>query len=94
MLVRAAHRSDAFTTEVIRSSLISITTEMKTNLMRTAYNPIIYEAEDFTVGIFDADGRTLSIGLGLPMFIGDFRTASRRQSSSGDGRASSRVTSF
>src|SRR6185436_7159007 len=42
---------------------------MKSNLMRTAYNMIIYEAEDFTVGLFDADGNTVSIGLGLPMFI-------------------------
>ncbi len=60
---------DAFTTEVIRSSVVAITDEMKTNLMRTAYNMIIYEAEDFTVGLFDADGNTISIGLGLPMFI-------------------------
>src|SRR6266404_2319147 len=42
---------------------------MKTNLMRTAYNMIIYEALDFTVGLFDAQGDTISIGLGLPMFI-------------------------
>jgi N-methylhydantoinase B len=60
---------DAFTTEVIRSALVAITSEMKTNLMRTAYHTIIYEAEDFTVGLFDADGNTISIGLGLPMFI-------------------------
>lgn len=61
--------TDAFTNEVIRTSLVSITTEMKTNLMRAAYTAQIYEAEDFTVGLFDADGNTLSIGLGLPMFI-------------------------
>src|SRR5437016_2196494 len=60
---------DAFTAEVIRSGVVAITDEMKTNLMRTAYNSIIYEAEDFTVGLFDADGNTISIGLGLPMFI-------------------------
>jgi N-methylhydantoinase B len=60
---------DAFTAEVIRNAVIAITNEMKTNLMRTAYNMIIYEAEDFTVGLFDADGNTISIGLGLPMFI-------------------------
>ena len=60
---------DAFTTEVIRSAVVAITGEMKTNLMRTAYHTIIYEAEDFTVGLFDADGQTISIGLGLPMFI-------------------------
>src|ERR1700740_1969716 len=60
---------DAFTAEVIRSTVVAITDEMKTNLMRTAYNMIIYEAEDFTVGLFDTDGNTISIGLGLPMFI-------------------------
>ena len=62
-------RVDAFTAEVIRNSVVAITDEMKTNLMRTAYNMIIYEAEDFTVGLFDPDGNTISIGLGLPMFI-------------------------
>jgi N-methylhydantoinase B len=60
---------DAITAEIIRNALIAITDEMKTNLMRTAYNPIIYEALDYTVGLFDADGNTVSIGLGLPMFI-------------------------
>ena len=60
---------DAFTAEVIRSAVVAITGEMKTNLMRTAYQHDIYEAEDFTVGLFDADGNTISIGLGLPMFI-------------------------
>ncbi len=65
----ATNTVDAFTAEVIRSTVVAITDEMKTNLMRTAYNMIIYEAEDFTVGLFDADGNTISIGLGLPMFI-------------------------
>ena len=71
MASHLAQRStvDAFTVEVIRSAVVSITEEMKTNLMRTAYNQVIYEAEDFTVGLFDADGNTISIGLGLPMFI-------------------------
>src|SRR5690348_1554241 len=70
-MTRAANSAnvDAFTAEVIRSALVAITGEMKTNLMRTAYHTIIYEAEDFTVGLFDADGNTISIGLGLPMFI-------------------------
>src|SRR3954466_5906980 len=56
-------------TEIVRNSLIAATEEMKTNLMRTAYNMIIYEALDFTVGLFDAEGNTVSIGLRLPMFI-------------------------
>lgn len=64
-----APRSAAITDEIIRGSLVAITDEMKTNLMRTAYNPIIYEALDYTVGLFDTNGDTVSIGLGLPMFI-------------------------
>jgi N-methylhydantoinase B len=56
-------------TELVRNGVIAVTEEMKTNLMRTAYNMIIYEALDFTVGLFTADGQTISIGLGLPMFI-------------------------
>src|SRR6195952_5048377 len=63
------HRPDPVTTEIVRNGLIAVTEEMKTNLMRTAYNMIIYEALDFTVGLFDAHGNTVSIGLGLPMFI-------------------------
>src|SRR5215475_2715500 len=62
-------RADPVITEIVRNCLIAATEEMKTNLMRTAYNMIIYEALDFTVGLFDAKGNILSIGLGLPMFI-------------------------
>ncbi len=64
-----ALRSAVITDEIIRGSLVAITDEMKSNLMRTAYNPIIYEALDYTVGLFDIHGDTVSIGLGLPMFI-------------------------
>jgi N-methylhydantoinase B len=60
---------DAITVEIIRNGLIAVTEDMKTNLMRTAYNMIIYEALDFTVGLFTPKGETVSIGLGLPMFI-------------------------
>jgi N-methylhydantoinase B len=60
---------DPVVTEIVRNGLIAVTEEMKTNLMRTAYNMIIYEALDFTVGLFDVEGNTISIGLGLPMFI-------------------------
>lgn len=68
---------DAITAEIIRGNLVAITEEMKTNLMRTAYNQIIYESQDFTVGLFDAEGNTVSIGLGLPMFVGGLSQAVR-----------------
>ena len=53
----------------MRNGVIAVTEEMKTNLMRTAYNIIIYEALDFTTGLFTPEGETVSIGIGLPMFI-------------------------
>ena len=62
-------RADPVTTEIVRNALVAITEEMKSNLMRTAYNMIIYEALDFTVGLLDAQGQTISIGIGLQMFI-------------------------
>src|SRR5471032_1290606 len=62
-------RVDPVITEIVRNGLIAVTEEMKTNLMRTAYNMIIYDALDFTVGLFTPDGETVSIGIGLPMFI-------------------------
>ncbi len=64
-----AAAADPVVTELVRNGVIAVTEEMKTTLMRTAYNMIIYEALDFTVGLFTAGGETVSIGLGLPMFI-------------------------
>ncbi len=62
-------RADAVLTEIVRNGVLGVTEEMKTNLTRTAYNLIIYEALDFTVGLYTAEGETISIGMGLPMFI-------------------------
>src|SRR6202162_813470 len=65
----SARRLDPVIIEIVRNGVIAVTEEMKTNLTRTAYNMIIYEALDFTVGLFTAHGETVSIGIGLPMFI-------------------------
>jgi N-methylhydantoinase B len=67
--MKKQRRTDAVLTEIVRNGVLAVTEEMKTNLMRTAYNMIIYEALDFTVGLFTAEGETISIGIGLPMFI-------------------------
>ncbi|MCC6887013.1 MAG: hydantoinase B/oxoprolinase family protein [Hyphomicrobiales bacterium] len=64
-----SRRPDPVVTEIVRNGVIAVTEEMKTNLMRTAYNIIIYEALDFTTGLFTTEGETISIGIGLPMFI-------------------------
>src|SRR5271170_5584265 len=62
-------KPDPVVTEIVRNAVIAVTEEMKQNLMRTAYNIIIYEALDFTTGLYTAEGETVSIGIGLPMFI-------------------------
>ncbi len=66
---RSGGAADPVLTEIIRNGVLAVTEEMKINLTRTAYNMIIYEALDFTVGLYTAEGETVSIGLGLPMFI-------------------------
>src|ERR1700738_2230843 len=66
---RRGAKVDPVITEIVRNGVIAVTEEMKTNLMRTAYNIIIYEALDFTTGLFTPRGETISIGIGLPMFI-------------------------
>src|SRR5438094_8792145 len=66
---RVARTADPVVTEIVRNGVIAVTEEMKTNLLRTAYNMIIYEALDFTTGLFTPEGETVSIGIGLPMFI-------------------------
>jgi N-methylhydantoinase B len=62
-------RLDPVVVEIVRNGVLAVTEEMKTNLMRTAYNMIIYEALDFTTGLFTPAGETVSIGIGLPTFI-------------------------
>ncbi len=61
--------ADPVLTEIVRNGVLAVTEEMKTNLMRTAYNMIISEGLDFTVGLYTAEGDTVSIGMGLPLFI-------------------------
>jgi N-methylhydantoinase B len=66
---KSRRKVDPVTVEIVRNGVLAVTEEMKTNLMRTAYNMIIYEALDFTTGLFTPEGETVSIGIGLPTFI-------------------------
>src|SRR2546429_476199 len=87
--VKRRPKADAVLTEIVRNGVIAVTEEMKTNLMRTAYNMIVYEALDFTVGLYTAEGETVSIGLGLPSFIrGMAETVKAKLAKFGDKRGS------
>jgi N-methylhydantoinase B len=66
---KKSRKVDPVVVEIVRNGVLAVTEEMKTNLMRTAYNMIIYEALDFTTGLFTPQGETVSIGIGLPTFI-------------------------
>ena len=61
---------DPITTEVIRHGLTSAAEQMKRALVRTAFSPVIYEAHDFAVAIYDRQYRMLAQALGLPIFMG------------------------
>lgn len=62
-------------TEIIRNGLVSVTNEMKIDLMRSSYNPIIHEMLDFSVGLFSDRAETLAQAAGLPQFLCDMPNA-------------------
>ena len=61
---------DGATVEVVRNYLISIAEEMRSTLIRTAFNPVIYEVLDFGISIYDSDQRLIAEAPGLTRFIG------------------------
>lgn len=68
---------DPVTLEIIRHGLIAAADEMKINLTRTAYNTVIYEVLDFSVGLFDRNGDMIAQTSGLPIFLGNLGEAIR-----------------
>jgi len=67
---------DPITVEIIRCALKATANEMSAVLKRTAYNMMIYEVQDYCVGIVDHQGRTMSQNEGaLPIFLADLGVA-------------------
>ena len=44
---------DPATLEIVRGAFIACSNEMGTVLSRTAYNPMVFEVQDFCIGIID-----------------------------------------
>ena len=61
---------DGATVEVVRSYLVAAAEEMRTTLIRTAFNPVIYEVLDFGISIYDARARLVAEAPGLTRFLG------------------------
>jgi len=57
-------------TEIIRSYLISAAEEMRRTLIRTAFNPVIYETLDFGISIYDRNLDLIAEAPGLALFLG------------------------
>jgi N-methylhydantoinase B len=58
------------TVEVVQHAFSSAAEQMRRNLYRSAYSPVIYEGKDCSVGVYDAGGRLLGQAPGLPFFLG------------------------
>ncbi len=61
---------DGATVEVIRHYLNSTAEQMRRALVRTAFNPVIYEVLDFGISIYDRDCRLISESTGILTFLG------------------------
>ncbi|GGD72521.1 hydantoinase B/oxoprolinase family protein [Croceicoccus mobilis] len=63
-------RIDPITSEVIRNAYNAIADDMSAMIARSAYSPIIYEAHDYGIALFDRHARLLGQYAGLPLFTG------------------------
>ena len=63
-------RLDGATVEVIGSYLVSAAEEMRRTLIRTAFNPVIYEVLDFGISIYDRALDLIAEAPGLAFFLG------------------------
>jgi N-methylhydantoinase B len=61
---------EAATTQVIRSYLLSAAEEMRRTLIRTAFNPVIYEVFDFGISLYDSELELIADAPGLALFLG------------------------
>jgi N-methylhydantoinase B len=67
---------DPITLEVVRHAIVAYADEMAAALRRTAYNPMIFEVQDYCVGIVDVAGGLIAQNLGgLPIFLADLGVA-------------------
>ncbi|MBL7252873.1 hydantoinase B/oxoprolinase family protein [Paractinoplanes lichenicola] len=61
---------DGARVEVVRSYLLSAAEEMRATLIRTSFNPVIYEVHDFGLSLYDAQLRPVAEATGLTAFLG------------------------
>ena len=70
MTVSREPTMDGATVEIIRSYLTSATEQMRRTLVRSAFNPVIYEVLDFGISMYDADLQLIAEAPGITSFLG------------------------
>jgi N-methylhydantoinase B len=68
---------DVVRAEIIRNRLVAVTEEMAKTLIRTAYNPLLYEVQDFSITIMSAEGDMWAETPGVIVFSQAFPEAIR-----------------
>jgi len=66
----AKNNIDPFTLEIIKEGLIAVGDEMFVTMQRTSMSTIIYEVLDYATGLTDAQGRLITQGNGVTLFLG------------------------
>jgi len=69
--------TDVVLAEIIRNRLVATTQEMAKTLIRTAFNPLLYEVQDFGVVILSAEGDMWAESPGVMVFSQGFPEAVR-----------------
>lgn len=69
--------ADPFTLEIIKDALVAIGDEMFVTMQRTSMSTIIYEVLDYATGLTDAQGRLITQGNGVTLFLGTLDFAVR-----------------
>lgn len=69
MLPVAEQRFDPVMMEVFSNRLLSITEDMAIHMMRSSFSSQIKERRDFSVGLFDAQGRLIAQGTHVPLHL-------------------------
>lgn len=61
---------DPITISIIQHRLYYVNAEMSEAMLRTAYSQILNSSRDFSIGIFDGEGRLISQADNLPVHVG------------------------
>ena len=71
----SAPLADPITTSVVEHALSSVTDEMATVLISTAYSPLVRDLLDFTVALCTPSGEMVVQGVGMAIHLGALPTA-------------------